>query len=70
MISILDILQRIIFYLIFDLDISNIFDNLQKMVKPIEPPAVEKPHISDIGMQPQVILYYLSTIFWILDFYP
>ena len=27
----------------------------QTMVKPREPPAVEKPHISDIGMMPQVL---------------
>ena len=26
------------------------------MVKPREPPAVEKPHISEIGMLPQVII--------------
>ena len=33
---------------------ENKIDTHQKMVKPIEPPAVLKPHISDIGMQPQV----------------
>ena len=35
---------------------ENKIDTHQKMVKPIEPPAVLKPHISDIGMQPQVFV--------------
>ena len=29
----------------------------QTMVKPREPPAVEKPHISQIGMLPQVVIF-------------
>jgi len=37
-----------------DGDGSLSFQEFEKMVKPIEPPAVLKPHISDIGMQPQV----------------
>ena len=32
------------------------------MVKPIEPPAVLKPHISDIGMQPQVLVIKINIV--------
>ena len=34
----------------------------QTMVKPREPPAVEKPHISEIGMLPQVKIIIMIII--------
>ena len=36
------------------------------MVKPKEPPIVEKPHISDIGQLPQVFTTILSALIVIM----